>query len=111
MYEDSEKDESTLNKNDENVIINDKEFLKEIKGKLGITWEDDDTDFNVRNCIKEGVTVLEEDVKSTIDFTSDILARGLLKTYCRYAWNNSEEYFFENNLHYILKLEVKYGKS
>lgn len=95
----------------ENKIIEDKNFFEEIKRVLRISWEDDDTDSNIKEHIKDGVAILEEDVKSVIDFTSDFLARRLLKTYCRYAWNNSEEYFIENNLHYILKLEVKYGKS
>lgn len=103
--------EDSKDNNVENKIIENKEFFEEVKRVLGISWEDNDTDSNIKEHIKDGVAILEEDVKSVIDFTSDFLARRLLKTYCRYAWNNSEEYFIENNLHYILKLEVKYGKS
>lgn len=92
-------------------IKEDEEFLEEVKSTLNITWKDDETDNKVRGYIKQGVEVLQDDVKASIDFYNDEIARGLLKTFCRYAWNNSEEYFIENNLQYILKLEVKYGKD
>lgn len=95
----------------DNKIKEDDEFLEEVKNDLNITWKDDETDNKVRGYIKQGVEVLQDDVKASIDFYDDNIARGLLKTFCRYAWNNSEEYFIENNLNYILKLEVKYGKS
>lgn len=89
----------------------DPEFLKEIKRDLQITWTDDDTDKILTSYIKDGVEVLQNDVGTSIDFDDDEIARGLLRTYVRYAWNKSEEFFIENNLERILKLEVKYGKS
>lgn len=97
--------------NYDNEIKEDNEFLEEVKRHLNITWKDDDTDNRIRDYIKHGVEVLQDDVKTSIDFNNDDIARGLLRTFCRYAWNNSEEYFIENNLNYILKLEVKYGKE
>lgn len=89
----------------------DPEFLNEIKRDLQITWNDDDTDKILASYIKDGVEVLQDDVGTSIDFDDDEIARGLLRTYVRYAWNKSEEFFIENNLERILKLEVKYGKS
>ena len=97
--------------NFDNVIKEDNEFLQEVKRHLNITWNDDETDNKIKDYIKQGVEVLQSDVKTSIDFENDDIARGLLKTFCRYAWNNSEEYFIENNIHYILKLEVRYGKN
>ena len=97
--------------NFDNVIKEDNEFLQEVKRHLNITWNDDETDNKIKDYIKQGVEVLQSDVKTSIDFENDDVARGLLKTFCRYAWNNSEEYFIENNIHYILKLEVRYGKN
>ncbi len=96
---------------EENEIEKDKDFVKEVKNSLNITWDDEITNTNVTNYIKNGVAVLQNDVKSKIDFTTDILARKLLKTYCRYERNNSEEYFIANNLQDLLKLEVSYGKT
>ena len=93
------------------MIKEDNEFLQEVKRHLNITWNDDETDNKIKDYIKQGVEVLQSDVKTSIDFENDDVARGLLKTFCRYAWNNSEEYFIENNIHYILKLEVRYGKN
>ena len=87
------------------------DFLEEVRRDLQITWEDDDTDINLANYIKDGSEVLENDVGTSIDFDEDEEARGLLRTYVRYAYNKSEEFFIENNLSRILKLEVKYGKD
>ena len=95
----------------ENSIINDKDFIDEVKRTLNITWDDDETNASVTDYIRSGIAVLQNDVKSNIDFNTDMLARKLLKTYCRYERNNSEEYFIENNLQDILKLEVQYGKE
>ncbi len=86
-------------------------LFEEIKRCLNITWSDDFTDKNVEDYIEDGIEFLQNDVKNSIDFTKDIEAKKLLKTYCRYARNNSEEYFVENNLSEILKLEVKYAKD
>lgn len=95
----------------DNEIINDADFNAEVKRTLNITWNDQDTNLSVKDYIKNGVALLQNDVGSYINFNTDILARKLLKTYCRYERNNSEEYFIENNLQEILKLEVKYGKA
>lgn len=89
----------------------DVEFLKEVERDLQITWEDDDTAKVLSSYIKTGVEVLQNDVGTSIDFDEDKIARGLLRTYVRYAWNKSEEFFIENNLEMLLKLEVKYGKD
>lgn len=95
----------------ENEIVQDEDFFKEVKRVLRITWNDEDTNSSIKDYIKNGVAVLQTDVKHYINFKKDILARKLLKTYCRYERNNSEEYFIENNLKDILKLEVAYGKT
>ena len=89
----------------------DEEFFKEVKRHLQVTWDDDDTNLTIADYIKDGVEVLQDDVGTLINFDTDDFARGLLRTYVRYAWNKSEEYFIENNLERILKLEVKYGKD
>lgn len=97
--------------NEENEILGDENFFEEVKRALNITWNDEDTDSSVKDYIRNGVAVLEDDVKKTINFKIDRIARKLLKTYCRYERNNSEEYFIENNLQDILKLEAKYGQE
>lgn len=95
----------------ENNFKNDEELFKDAKSECNITWQDEDTDKKIRNAINQGIDVLQNDVGTSIDFDEDLQARGLLKTYVRYVWNNSEEYFIENNLQNLLKLEVKYGKN
>ncbi len=88
-----------------------KALLEDIKIVLDVTWNEEITNKKITNIIVDGINFFNEDVKSIIDFEKDPLAFKLLKTYCRYAWNNSEEYFIENNLADILKLEKKYGKN
>ncbi len=87
------------------------EFLDKIKRELQITWEDEDTEKTLKEYINEGIEVLQNDIGTSINFNEDKLASGLLSTYVRYAWNKSEEFFIENNIERILKLEVKYGKD
>ncbi len=87
------------------------ELLVEVKNDLQITWTDEDAEYNLKKYIKDGIEVLQNDVGTSIDFEEDEMARGLLRTYVRYAWNKSEEFFIENNLERLLKLEVKYGKD
>lgn len=94
-----------------NEIIDDKEFLEEAKIEVDVTWSDEDTEKKIARYIEEGVGVLQNDVGTSIDFNEDVEAKSLLKTYIRYAWNKSEEYFIQNNIERILKLEVKYGKA
>lgn len=94
------------------MTCNEEKQLEEaIKQSLNITWDDQITDSNVQEWIQDGIELLQNDVKAQIDFFKDREARKLLKTYCRYARNNSEEYFIDNNLSEILKLEVKYAKD
>lgn len=87
------------------------EFLEDIKLVLDVTWNEDVTNKKIVNIIIDGMNYLENDVDSTINFKEDFLAIKLLRTYCRYAWNNAEEYFIENNIQDILKLEVEYAKK
>lgn len=110
-YEDLVKIRFGIDGDIENDIATDEDFIEEVKRTLNITWTDDDTDASIIDYIKNGVALLQNDVHSYINFKTDILARKLLKTYCRYERNNSEEYFIENNLQDILKMEVRYGKA
>nr|DAV74619.1 MAG TPA: Head Tail Connector Protein [Caudoviricetes sp.] len=97
--------------NFESEFENDELLFQESKAECNIMWKEDETDKKIRNIIRQGIDVLQNDVGTSIDFDNDLQARALLKTYVRYAWNNSQEYFIENNLADILKLEVKYGKN
>ena len=54
-----------------NDIKSDDEFFKEVKRTVGITWEDEATDNNVRDYIRQGVEVLQNDVGTSIDFEKD----------------------------------------
>lgn len=87
------------------------ELLNEIKPVLDVTWDDDITNNKIKNIIADGMALINDDVKSEIDYSKDRLALKVLKTYCRYAWNNSEEYFIKNNVSDIIKLEALYGKE
>ena len=94
-----------------NLITQAGELLNEIKPVLDVTWDDDITNGKIKNIIADGMALINDDVKAEIDYSEDRLALKLLKTYCRYAWNNSEEYFIKNNVSDIIKLEALYGKE
>ena len=96
----------------ENNFKNDEELFKDAKSECNITWQDEDTDRKIKNAINQGIDVLQNDVGTSINFDEDLQARGLLKTYVRYVWNNFQRFLhFFKILQNLLKLEVKYGES
>ena len=83
------------------------ELLDEIKAYLHITWEDEDEDVN--GIILDAKQYLSEKIGTVIDYAKDLVAKGLLKDYCRYVRNYSKEYFEKNFLNEILNLQLKYA--
>ena len=82
------------------------ELLEEVKEYLHITWKDEDN--KVNGTILEAKQYLSEKVGTVIDYSKDLVAKGLLKDYCRYVRNYSKEYFEKNFLNEIQNLQFKY---
>lgn len=84
-------------------------ILKEVKDYLKITWDDDITNSNILKSIHEGKYRINGLVGTEIDFDKDLDSRSLLKDYCRYARENSLEYFEENFQNDIVRIQLNYA--
>lgn len=82
-------------------------LLKEVKGYLHVTWKDENKDIN--KIILEAKQYLLEKTGTDINYDEDLVAKGLLKDYCRYVRNYSKEYFEKNFLNEIQNLQLKYA--
>ena len=82
-------------------------MLDKVKDYLRITWEDDD--LLLFSLIDRGKAKMEELSGADLDFSTEGLARSLLFDYCRYAYNNTSEYFEENFQREILRLQLMAG--
>lgn len=81
-------------------------MLQEIKDYLKIKWDDEDN--NIQGIISRGESYLVDLVGAPLDFIHG-QPKALLFDYCRYAYNNSLEYFEENFAREILRLQLKKG--
>lgn len=84
-------------------------MLEEVKQYLAITWNDEITNSQVQNSINEGKAYIESVVGSPILFNSDLVAKSLLKDYCRYVRNYSLELFESNFKDKLISLQLKYA--
>ena len=80
---------------------------KEVKDYLHITWTEEDE--SIRTLISEAQQYLSEKTGTEIDFEKDLVAKGLLKDYCRYVRNFSKEYFEKNFLNELQNLQFIYA--
>lgn len=84
-------------------------LIDEVKRYLDITWNDEDTEKNVKEYIKYAKQCLNEDVGTDIDYDTDLKARKLLLNHCRYQKNKDDEFFEENFSKDINNLRFKYA--
>lgn len=84
-------------------------MLEEVKKYLAITWDDEITNSQIQNSIDEGIAYLQNIVGSPIIFSSDLIAKALLKDYCRYVRNYSLELFENNFKDRLIGLQLKYA--
>lgn len=78
-------------------------LLQELKDYLKITWTDEDTTLD--KMLARGQRVIGDLTGTMLDFTTENLAKSLLLDYCRYAYNNSLEYFEDNFRKEITRLQ------
>ncbi|MEG1427444.1 MAG: hypothetical protein RSC76_07120 [Oscillospiraceae bacterium] len=83
------------------------EFLSEVKGYLGITWEDADTDKKVQGYIARGAARLEQRAGGSLNFSEESLAKALLLDYCRYANAQALEVFEKNFEAELLEMNLR----
>lgn len=90
------------------TITPDEQLFTEVKSYLHITWQDDNTDANIKSYINSSKSRLQEIAGGTIDFEEDSLAKDLLKDRCRYMNAQALEMFEKNFASELLELHFKY---
>ncbi|WP_368488442.1 hypothetical protein [Clostridium sp. BJN0013] len=90
-----------------NTIV--EQLLSEVKSNLHITWQDENTDNNVRGYIARGMARLTDIAGvPSLDFMADDQPKALLLDYCRYANSQALEMFEKNFASELLDLHLQY---
>lgn len=85
-------------------------LFSEIKRKLNITWDDDETSARINEIIESAIPDLIHRLGITdpdFDFTAHGAEKSLLKNYCLYEWNHSINEFYENYADSIAQIRIK----
>lgn len=87
------------------------EILQEVRNEVGLPFDLNDVETNERleRYIKQGAARLERIAGSSIDFDTDLIARGLLIDYCRYANAQMSEFFEANYAEDLASLNADYN--
>lgn len=83
-------------------------LLDDVKGYLGITWQDEVTDRKVIGYINRGMARLQKIAGAPLDFEKEDQPRMLLFDYCRYANSQALEVFEKNFQSELLDLNLYY---
>lgn len=85
------------------------QLLPEVKSYLHITWEDENTDNNLKGFINRGMARLTDIAGvPSLDFTAEEQPKMLLLDYCRYANSQALEMFEKNFASELLDLSFQY---
>lgn len=83
-------------------------LLADVKGYLGITWQDNVTDSNITGYINRGMARLQQIAGAPLDFEKEDQPRAMLFDYCRYANSQALEVFEKNFQSELLNLNLYY---
>jgi hypothetical protein len=85
-------------------------LIEQVKRKLNITWDDEDTDARVADILDSALVTMRYKLGLSDDF--DFEAKGqentLLLAYCLYEWNHAANEFDANYLGDILQVRQKH---
>lgn len=86
-------------------------LLNQVKRKLNITWDDEDTSLRLKDIIKSAEVVLSYKLGITdVDF--DYSVKGpeniLFLAYCLYEWNHIPNEFDANYSNLIIQTRIKH---
>ena len=86
-------------------------LLEQVKRKLNITWEDDDTTARIEEIIESAIPIMIHKlgiVDSSFDFSIAGMENSLFKNYCLYEWNHSVNEFDDNYSNEIAQVQRKH---
>lgn len=81
------------------------ELLADLKADQGITWDDPDTDRNIRNYALNGMAYIDGKLGEPGDYKSPGTPRMLLFEYVRYGRAAALDVFEHNYQHVILNVQ------
>ena len=85
-------------------------LLIQVKDKLNITWEDEDTDRRVKKIIASAIPDLLHRLGITdkdFDFSKDGAENTIFLAYCLYEWNHALNEFEDNYSKMIAQVRAK----
>ena len=74
-------------------------LIEQVKRKLNITWNDEETDKRINDIIASAVLVLKHKLgiaDANFDFSAPGLENLLFLSYCLYEWNHAAHEFDSN---------------
>ena len=85
----------------------DKNLLQEVKDKLNITWDEEETNRKLEGIINDAIATLDWKLGAKIDYLEG-QEHNLFLNYCMYAYNNCTNEFDDNYFNEIMQLRQKY---
>ena len=94
----------------------DMNLLADVKVRLGVTWNDEQTDARLAALIDEGIAYIDSKIGAAGDYQNPGYARTLLMEYVRYARDEALDVFESNYLPALLAARnerqvAEYGKK
>lgn len=86
-------------------------LYEQVKGKLNITWEDDETTLRIHKIINSAIPDLIHRLGITdtdFDFSADGMENTLFLAYCLYEWNHVLNEFEDNYSKMIATVRTKH---
>lgn len=87
-------------------------LLTQVKRKLNITWEDDDTNDRVKEIVDSAIPTMIFKLgiaDQSFDFSVEGQENMLFKNYCLYEWNHCVNEFDGNYSNEIAQLRAKHA--
>lgn len=81
-------------------------LLEDLKRKLNITWEDEDTNFRLVEIIEDAKIILNHKLGGSIDYSQNGIEHSLFLNYCMYSWNNCTNEFDKNYMNEIYQVRA-----
>ena len=85
-------------------------LIDQVKRKLNITWDDEDTDARVADIVDSAQISMRHKLglPDEFDFADKGQENNLFLAYCLYEWNHAAHEFDANYLNDILQVRQKY---
>ena len=94
--------------------MNNPALFGQVKRKLNVTWEDDETTARIEEIIESAIPTLIHKLgiaDSKFDFSDPGMENNLFRAYCLYEWNHCTNEFDDNYANDIAQVQAKHAVS